>query len=85
MSINGDDALELFKNGAVIDVFGDINADGSGQTWDYLDGWAHRNNLQTPNAGIFSDANWSFSGINVLDGEASNASAVIPVPIGIFN
>ena len=34
LGINGDDAVELFKNGSVVDVFGDINVDGSGQAWD---------------------------------------------------
>ena len=28
--INGDDAVELFHNGVAVDVFGDINVDGSG-------------------------------------------------------
>ena len=32
-NINGDDAIELFQNGIVVDVFGDINTDGSGQPW----------------------------------------------------
>ncbi|NRA12626.1 MAG: hypothetical protein HRT57_11785, partial [Crocinitomicaceae bacterium] len=41
-AINGDDAIELFHLGAVIDVFGDINLDGSGQPWEYMDGWAYR-------------------------------------------
>ena len=30
MGINGDDALELFKDGNVVDTFGDINVDGNG-------------------------------------------------------
>ena len=34
-SINGDDAVELFCNGVVIDVFGDINTDGTGQPWEH--------------------------------------------------
>ena len=38
--INGDDAVELFCNAAVVDVFGDINTDGTGQPWEHLDGWA---------------------------------------------
>ena len=41
-SINGDDAIELFENGAVVDVFGEIDVDGSGTAWEYLDGWAYR-------------------------------------------
>ena len=44
MGDNGDDAIELFcaddGNGMqVVDVFGDINTDGSGTAWDHLDGW----------------------------------------------
>ena len=37
MAINGDDAVELFKDGSVIDTFGDINTDGSNlcQVTDY--------------------------------------------------
>ncbi len=48
-NINGDDAVELFKNGNVIDVFGDINVDGTGQPWEHLDGWAYRNSGQLNN------------------------------------
>ena len=42
----GDDAIELFYN--TTDVFGDINTDGSGQAWDYLDGWAYRKSGGSP-------------------------------------
>ena len=41
MGINGDDAVELFENEAVVDTFGDINVDGNGTAWEYLDGWAY--------------------------------------------
>ena len=57
MGINGDDAVELFKDGNVIDTFGDINVDGNGTAWEYLDGWAYRSNGQTANAGTFNDEN----------------------------
>ncbi|MDA3930653.1 MAG: lamin tail domain-containing protein [Prolixibacteraceae bacterium] len=82
--INGDDAIELFKNGAIIDVFGDINTDGSGQAWEYQDGWAYRNNTTGPDGNSFVLANWSFSGPNALDGESSNATSATPFPIGSF-
>ena len=39
-AINGDDAIELFMSGSVVDVLGDIHTDGSGQPWEYLDGCA---------------------------------------------
>lgn len=80
-SINGDDAIEVFQGGAVIDVFGDINTDGSGQVWDYQDGWAVRN-AGVPASPVFNPADWTFSGANALDGETDNASAATPFPAG---
>jgi hypothetical protein len=37
-SINGDDAIELFEDGVVVDLFGEIDVAGTGQAWDYADG-----------------------------------------------
>jgi Lamin Tail Domain/Secretion system C-terminal sorting domain len=85
MGINGDDAIELFMNGSVIDVFGDINTDGSGQPWDYLDGWAYRVDGTGPDGSTFVLANWSFSGINVFDGETTNGTATTPFPNGTYS
>jgi len=81
-SINGDDAIELFMNGSVVDIFGDINVDGSGQAWEYTDGWAHRVDDTGQDGSTFVIANWTFSGPNALDGESTNASAATPFPIG---
>ena len=82
--INGDDAVELFHNGVAVDVFGDINVDGSGTAWDYLDGWAYRNDMGTAST-TFTVADWTYSGINVNDGETSNATAATPFPIGTYS
>ena len=84
VSINGDDAIELFQNGAVIDTFGDINVDGTGEAWDYLDGWVYRVSGTEADGTIFNLANWTFSGINALDGETTNATAATPFPVGTF-
>ena len=84
MGINGDDAVELFHDGGVIDTFGDINTDGSGTAWEYLDGWAYRNTNATANNGSFVADNWTFSGINALDGASDNASATTPFPAETF-
>ena len=84
MSINGDDAIELFENGTVIDVFGDINADGTGEAWDYLDGWAYRLDGTGPDGSTFAPGDWTFSGINVFDGQSSNATSSNPMPIGTY-
>ena len=83
-NINGDDAIELFHTGAVIDLFGDINTDGTGEPWEYLDGWAY--SYDTRVLGVtFDHTDWRFSGTNALDGESSNIFAAVPVPIGTYS
>ncbi|MGR3583701.1 MAG: hypothetical protein ACU0B8_05545, partial [Pseudooceanicola nanhaiensis] len=82
-NINGDDAILLYENGVVTDVFGDPDTDGTGEAWDYLDGWAYRAPGSTPSA-TFDAADWTFSGINALDGESANATAATPFPAGSF-
>lgn len=84
-NVNGDDAIELFHNGVVIDVFGDINVDGTGQPWEYLDGWAYRATNAAPNGGTFIIGEWIFSGINVLDGAVDNASSNAPFPYDTYS
>ncbi|MCH7226554.1 choice-of-anchor I domain-containing protein [Haloferula sp. A504] len=80
--INGDDAIELFQNGSVIDVFGDINAVPG--AWDYEDGWAYRNDETGPDGTTFAIGSWSFSGVGALVGETTNATAATPFPIGTY-
>ncbi|MCR9172763.1 MAG: lamin tail domain-containing protein [bacterium] len=84
-NVNGDDAIELFHNGAVIDVFGDINVDGTGQAWEYLDGWAYRKDNAVPNGGNFIISEWDFSGINALDNQPTNAGAPTPFPVQTYS
>ena len=84
-NINGDDAMELFFNGQVVDVFGDVDVDGSGEPWEYLDGWAHRVNSTGPNGGNFNISNWTFSGVNQLEGGTTNATCTSPFPLGTYN
>jgi len=84
MAINGDDAIELFMNGGVVDIFGLIDVDGTDEPWEYLDGWAYRVDGTGPDGATFVLANWTFSGINAFDGETSNNTAVTPFPTGSY-
>ncbi len=84
MGINGDDAVELFMGGTVIDVFGDIDTDGSGEVWEHTDGWAYRVDGTGPDGTTFVVSNWIYSGIDALDGETTNASATTPFPNGTY-
>ncbi|NNK27359.1 MAG: T9SS type A sorting domain-containing protein [Flavobacteriaceae bacterium] len=89
LSINGDDAIELFSGGAVIDTFGTIDCDpnASGTTcpeWEHTDGWAYRNNSTGPDGSTFVLGSWSFSGPNAVDGCTTNAGCASVFPIGTF-
>ncbi|MEZ6191758.1 MAG: PEP-CTERM sorting domain-containing protein [Phycisphaerales bacterium] len=89
-SINGDDAIELFYDATgafsgsetVVDVFGEITHAGPG-AWNYLDGWAYRNDNTGPDGSAFVIGNWSFSGINATDNQTNNNSGSI-FPIGTY-
>ncbi len=83
-NINGDDAVELFKNGTVIDAFGEVTVDGTDSPWEYMDGWAHRNSGSLPSGATFDISQWSFSGINIYDNQTTNASTPTPFPVGQF-
>ena len=85
MGINGDDAVELFHNGSVIDTFGDINTDGNGEDWEYLDGWAYRVDGSGPEGATFTVTNWTYSGVNGLEGGNTNSSTNNPFPIGTYS
>ena len=87
-NVNGDDAIELFFNAAVIDTYGDINVSGAGESWDYIDGWAMRIG---GSAGVFDPGNYSFSqgslaGLTesqqagLLDGAFGFGTAQVPEP-----
>ncbi len=82
-SINGDDAIELFENGSVIDTFGQPDVDGTGQPWEYADGWAARVPGSAPSP-VFDISQWTFSGPDALDGASTNADAGAPFPLGAF-
>lgn len=84
LSVNGDDVLELYQNGAVVDYMGEIGVDGTGTAWEYLDGWMYRKNGYGPNT-TFTTSEWNFSGINATDGYGTNAEAALPWPLGTYS
>ncbi|MCF8253548.1 MAG: lamin tail domain-containing protein [Bacteroidia bacterium] len=54
---NGNDAVELFKLGEVVETFGDINKDGTGEPWEYKGSWAFKTNTWV----------WTYGAINCTD------------------
>ena len=69
MNMNGDDAIELYFLGQVVETFGDINVDGSGESWEYLDSWAYK-----------VDGEWTFGGVECADGSTTTCSSICPYP-----
>ena len=67
---NGDDAIELFINDAVIETFGDNAIDGTGQDWEYTESWAYK-----------IDGVWSYGGLSCSVGSNNTQSSTCPYPI----
>jgi hypothetical protein len=68
----------------VVDTFGEVDVDGTGEPWEYLDSWAYRLNQTGPDGAAFELSNWSFGAVNALDGETTNAGAVSPFPLRTY-
>ncbi|MDF2178850.1 ExeM/NucH family extracellular endonuclease [Aliiglaciecola sp. CAU 1673] len=83
VNVNGDDAIELFCDGAVVDTFGEISW-ASSPSWAHTDGWVYRVSDTGADGSEFVPSNWEFSGKDALDGQTDNASAVIPFPSKTF-
>ncbi|MFY8109107.1 MAG: lamin tail domain-containing protein [Bacteroidia bacterium] len=68
---NGNDAVELFRVGDVIETFGDINTNGTGQAWEYTGSWAFKNGSNT----------WTYGKINCTDSTTTifDADCVFPI------
>ncbi|QQE10591.1 PEP-CTERM sorting domain-containing protein [Planctomycetota bacterium] len=66
INMNGDDTLALMKDGAVIDMFGEVGVDGSGKDWEYKDSFASRKNGTVAN-GTFVAGEWDYAGVAALD------------------
>ena len=83
ISQNGDDAIELFFNGTVIETFGDINVDGTGEPWEYMDSWAYKlgPTVGTPGPISFSGFDWSFGAVNCTDGSTTTQTSSCPYPL----
>jgi hypothetical protein len=72
--INGDDALILFLGAAtgdgsdatIVDVYGVIGTDGTGQDWEHTDSYSYRLGTSSNN-GTFDVNDWFVAGVNALE------------------
>jgi len=78
ISQNGNDAIELYKDSMVVETFGDINVDGTGTAWEYLDSWAYKD----PSGSVtFSGYNWVFGGVECTIGSVTTQTSSCPYPL----
>ncbi|AEM69586.1 hypothetical protein Murru_0535 [Allomuricauda ruestringensis DSM 13258] len=67
---NGDDAIELYQGDIVIETYGDINVDGTGESWEYSGSWAYK-----------IDGFWTTGGIDCSVGSTTVDTSACPYPI----
>ena len=60
ISGNGDDVYTLSENGVVVDIFGEVGVDGSGQPWEYENAVANRNAGSVANT-IWTSSEWTIT------------------------
>ena len=70
ISQNGNDAIELFEQGVVIETFGEPDVDGTGESWEYMDSWAYK----------VGDS-WTYGGVDCTDGSQTSVTSDCPYPI----
>lgn len=80
-NVNGNDAVVLYRAGAIVDAFGIVGTNGTGEAWEHTNGWAYRNDITSPSA-TFDPADWTFSGVDALMGATDNTTAVVAFPTG---
>ena len=85
LNSNGDDAIELFyMNGidtALIDLYGDLDTDGTGEDWEFMDAWAFRKCDARVPSDTFNIAQWTIATPNCSDGSTTNADSDCSYPI----
>jgi hypothetical protein len=83
---NGDDRYILADDtdGAgvatnLVDIYGEIDVDGTGEPWEYTDGYSFRNPTAiSGNGGVFDISEWTVGGVNSLEtGDDTTEAALI--------
>lgn len=84
VNVNGDDAIELFHRGELVDSYGENDVDGTGRSWEYTDGWAYRRVGSIPDSGAFRIGEWDVSGTRSVRGCATNDACGSSFPYKSF-
>ena len=74
--------MELFFGSNVVDIFGDVHTDGSGEPWEYKDAWARRRDNVRAASARFELGEWEVAETNCSDDAESNESSECPYACG---
>jgi hypothetical protein len=66
---NGDDSVELLMAEDLVETYGEVGTDGSGEEWEYEDSWAYK-----------VDGIWTYGGVNCTDGSTTSETSDCPYP-----
>ena len=62
----------------ILDIFGEINTNGTGRPWEYTDSYAYRHALAaTPVGAVFDQSDWFLAGVNALETGDDAAEAIL--------
>jgi hypothetical protein len=72
---NGDDVIAVFLGAAtgdgsdatLVDLYGVVGVDGTGEVWEHTDGYSYRNDSVTSPNTTFDPSEWFFGGVNSLE------------------
>jgi hypothetical protein len=84
LNVDGNDALELYHNGVVVDRLGEPNNASAVQPWHYTDGWAYRVSGTGPSA-IWQLGSFRYSGNLALASCTNNTACATRFPIGTYS
>ena len=60
---------DAYDSSNLIDIYGEINVDGTGEAWEYTLGYSYRlPQYNSGNGGVFNPAEWYFGGVESLAG-----------------
>lgn len=76
ISINGNDAVAIFKGSTLFDIYGEASVDGSGKSWEYTDSLSTRKS-ETQAGTSWKREDWVVKGKDYLDGVPNQATELI--------
>ncbi|MGC9332201.1 MAG: lamin tail domain-containing protein, partial [Bacteroidales bacterium] len=78
ISGNGDDTYELFDGSNVVDIYGEVGVDGTGEMWEYEDSRAIRKQSVCSGNTTWTSSEWTITSANVADMDPDNHTCDCP-------